>query len=719
MRKKEEIKRDQLTPEQEEFIRLLRQQSENTPIPMSVEPSMMMSRLQPKKRVPWIKIISPVALAVTACFVMVLAGRSGDILNPTLPIASDPASVSESSPQTGPESSSVSSEDTSEETVPPVEDSPTGASQEDVVSSEISSTASTPPPAVDSSVSSEDVASDEQDALPDENGASVPDQDSQGEEIMTEAPQTPPNVYTPGGEGAVVSYLPRDTGSEDYSAVYEAIQAAATPENSNHKYATGVLSAGISTDGLQTSDERAAISAGEGYFYLSQQHEDEVLIIAGNSGRTKTFEVKFETPEFAGLTVEKTAVTGCEVVNGRLFVSGTVSYAQNGKRVRTISALSCYDLQDPVNPALLSTVAQDGTMVGLKAVDGYLYLFSRYYPDSEAPESYPEAYVPFRYLNGSAELVSAEEISISACSDESYIVATAFSSKEPGEVNSSLVLQGGGKNFYLGEEGLYLFGEQNLNGQVTTQISAINYRKGEVTMAGEISVLGILNRSSSPNEYGGTLRVLTNSYGSTNDTNLYIFDRQLNLLGSVKGLVENQILRSVRFEKDTLFFSLYEDRNATYALDLDSPGKLGTPYRAERSEEALQSILLRGDQVLRLTGALGRNSVTLSLNGSDGVETAATIELTGTYNENNIGLESYESGRYVSLTFSDSGSQNQSVLLYAIEGDEMRQILRYECSSWYGGFESYLQDGKFYIVSVAETAVYDVSTGALIRTISY
>ncbi|MDD6032589.1 MAG: beta-propeller domain-containing protein [Oscillospiraceae bacterium] len=709
-------KAEELTSEQEAFIRLLRQKAEDTPIPMSVEPAMMMARLQEKKRVPWLKVLSPMALALTACFVLVLAGRSGNLIGTSIPVESSYSqSVSQSETESLP--GSASSESSYSSSASSGEDS-SAESQPDAVSSapSVSSNSSAPG---DSSVSGEEnltspPASAENPGSEESvsSSSAAETENTQSSQIGAESSLTVP-VPTPGS-----TYLPRNTDQDDYSRAYEAIQSAATPENAVGRYATGVLSAGISADGLQTSDEKAIICGNNGYFYVSRQSSTEILIVT-SSGKVGSITAEFETPSFTGLETGSAAITNCEIVNERLFVAGTVSYTKNGAAARTVSAMTCYDLKDPAHPVLISKAAQDGTMIGMKQVDGYLYLFSRYYPDSTAPESYPEAYVPFRYFDGAVELVPSGDIEISTCSDESYIVATAFTSKDPGEYCDSLALQGGGRNYYLSEEGLYLFGERYSSGQVTTQISALTYSKGSVSLAGEVTVPGILNRSDSPNEYGSTLRILTNSYGSTNDTNLFIFDRQLNLLGSVEGLVEDQILRSVRFEKNKLYFSLYEDRSVTYALDLLIPQRLGEPYKAERSEEALQSVSAGKDCTLKLSGALGRGALTLTLKNGTEVCDSASISLEGTYSENSISLKVYENGRYVSVAYSDSGTQKQTVRLYAIEGDSLREILRYECVTWFGSFQTYLQNGKFYVVSIAETATFDAVSGQSISTVSY
>lgn len=733
---KKEKPEAQMTSEQQEFIRLLRQQAEGTPIPMSVEPAMITARLaeKTKKKIPWLKVVSPAALALTACFVLIMTGRNGNLMGGHIDVTSKDSSVSQSLPsgensenpslpessasQTSDESSAMpeSSETSSRAASEPSSTAASASSQTagSSVSDRSVGDSSEPQGSEVSAPESSDTANSGSSGTPDSSAGSGTSDGSSGSSAGGSSASSRP------ASGPEISYLPRNNENEDYSKAYEALQSAVTPENVQSRYVTGVLSAGISADGLQDTHEKAIITTDREYFYVSQQSGSVITIVKADGGAFKRLEVQFETPEIKGLTVGQTAITGCEVINGRLFVAGTVTYlGEDGGAARRLSALTCYDVADPENPVLFSKMAQDGAMVGLKLVDSYVYLFSRYYPDSSAPESYPEAYVPFRYQNGSAMLAGAEEIIISRCSEESYIVASAFSSKDPAEVSSSLVLQGGGRSFYLGKDGLYLFGERSEKGEVRTLISGISCHSGQLKLAGEVSVPGILNRSGSPNEYGGTLRILTNCYGSSNDTNLFIFDRDLQLLGSTNQLVENQILRSARFEKDKFFFTLYEDRSTAYVLDLSDPADLKKPTRAERAEEALQSVSLRGERMLRLTGALGRRSMTLALNGRSRVEDTVTIELQGTYDESRLNLASYENGQYAALTYSDSGSQKQTVQLYDTSAGELRLVVQHECSSWYGGFKSYLRDGRFYVVTIGEMTVYDAATGEQLETVTY
>ena len=99
---------DGLSAEDQAFIRLLREKAEDTPVPMALQPEMMMARLpdQPGKRRPqWLRVPSvrtvSRAAAVLGAFVAVLAAVSGPVrqyLESDIPM--EPSSgVSESLPE--------------------------------------------------------------------------------------------------------------------------------------------------------------------------------------------------------------------------------------------------------------------------------------------------------------------------------------------------------------------------------------------------------------------------------------------------------------------------------------------------------------------------------------------------------------------------------------------------------------------------------------------
>lgn len=727
MRQMEDKSNIELTEEQQEFIRLLREKAADTPIPMALQPEMMMARLPEKPtlwqrlrlRIPSWKTVSGMA-AVMAAFVAVLMTgrepiqeylkRNGPAVTPPeVIIQSEPSEVSE--PDNGLEPSLPS------DTTEPAEDP-----------SSVSEPESSSEPAVSSEQSPEDnitVSRAEPGTYtPAESGDSPSRPAAEpSSEALSKPADTASNEVIPSGElnetstvlvdpSAQATNLPSGEGA-DYADVYAALQRSVTPENATTQYATAVLSAGISADGLMQSNQKTLVATDGTYFYVSRQNATSVSILRGSessSDEIGRIDVRFETPSFDGMEVTSTAITGCYYSNGELFVVGTISYS-GSKGARTLSAVSCYDVSTPKSPRLLASTAQDGTMVGAVMSGSYLYLFSRYYPDTTVQESYPAGYIPLLYGDGLAALPSADCISISEAGTDSYIVATSRSVKNPGDVIDCKILQGCGKSYFLGEAGLYLFQDQS--NEMKTMISGITFSAGQLHTTNDVTVNGILGTLEAPNEYGSTLRILTSSYGETNDTNLYIFDRSLNLLGKAESFLEDAVLRSVRFDGNTLYYTIYGFDGQVYELNLSDPANLRRAETAAPEEEALISVSTEGNYSVRLTGRKGRTELVLTLRLTGLERDSAVIPMPGGYNEEDLSLTYLKDG-YVCLTYREG--INDVYKLYHCEGDTLTELLTYGCPSSENG-KGYLQDGRFFLVTSLRTLSFSLEDGELLTEI--
>ncbi len=725
---KQAKKQPELTEQQQEFIRLLREKAEDTPVPMALQPEMILQRLPdtpPAKagirfrlRIPTWKTMSGMAVALGACVAILLTGRQPveQYLNSDLPVASEPSGggssleTSEPSlPETQPDQSEEPSSQPDEEdfvSTPdrlPAEDAQTagngGAVQQN------GSPSSSP---VDSSgttdqMNSEEVSEPEGETAEDTTDTQTGQSDGGSSQLL-------PNGSLEEDKTASVdpnqtTTLPSGNG-EDYASVYSALQQAATPENATQQYTTAVLSAGISSDGLQSTDEKTIVATDGSCFYVSSLNSRSVSVLEGSAtGKelTKIY-VEFETPSFSGMSVSSYAITDCFYSNGSLFIVGTVSYSgENGKK--TISAVSCYDVSTPDCPKLTAASAQDGTMVGAVMTGGYLSVFSRYYPDTTVQQNNPAGYIPLFYANGEASMPSADSISISSASSDSYIVAASYSSKNPQEIVDFKILQGGGKSFFVGEAGLYLFHEDSRNMQ--TLVSGITFAAGHFTITPEVTINGILSNLTPPNEYGSALRILTSSYGSSNDTHLYIFDRSLKLLGSAENLLTDSILRSVRFDGNVLYYTLYGYDGQVYELNLSNPSQLSEATVASDEEEALFSVHGEGNYIIRLTGQKGHTQLTLTL-GLLGVEIdRVSIPVAGGYNESDISLE-YLGNGLVFLVYQQGGVD--VCQLYQSGKDGLKQLISVENPANENA-QGYIQDGKFFLITSQQTRVFDLTTG--------
>ena len=730
---KKEKDQQQLTIQQQEFIRLLREKAKDTPVPMALEPEMILQRLPdtpPKKailpfriRIPSWKTMSGMAVALGACVAILLTGRQPveQYLNGDLPVTSQPSEISSNSETSDAQSpaqqeqNASSQESSSEESHESSSGTNTGSSINAEAGSEhsghnsgaASSENSLPAEQTDASVSSQpqDETADQTDSIQDQG-----QQSSSSSQILPNG--TLEDDKTTSVDLNETTTLPSGNGT-DYADVYSALQQAATPENATQQYTTAVLSAGISSDGLQAADQKTIVATDGECFYVSSLNSRSVSILKGDAesgSEIGKIYVEFETPSFEGMSVSSYAVTNCFYSNGRLFVVGTVSYAGDAGK-KTISAVSCYDVTTPASPKLIASSAQDGTMVGAVMSGGYLYMFSRYYPDTTAQQNNPAGYIPLFYADGEASMPSADNISISGASTDSYIVATAYSSKDPQSMVDFKIIQGCGKSFFVGQSGLYLFHEDSR--AMETLISGITFGTGHFTVTPEVTVKGILSNLTQPNEYGGALRILTTTYGSSNNTHLYILDRSLKVLGSAENLLENSVLRSVRFDGNMLYYTLYGYDGQVYQLDLSDPAHLPSASAASDEEEALYSIHGEGNYVIRLTGQKGHTQMALTL-GLLGVEMdRVTISVEGGYNESDISLQ-YLGDGLVCLIYQQGDVDICKV--YQTGKSGLKELISVTVSATENA-HGYLQDGQFFLITSQRTMIYDGQTGEAVSII--
>lgn len=720
----------ELSAEDQAFIRLLREQAEDTPVPMALQPEMIMARLPDKPakrrfswlRIPSIRTVSRVAVVLGA-FVAVLAAvnrpirqylENGLTIDPSTGVSNSVSQEDTPSENTG--GLTIAPEENGESNLAPSVDSEEG--------SEPSSSVESRPSTGNGSISGGSAVGN----VGSSGGSSATDSDSGTEEDgqtgsgQVNVSQTEESTSgtgsgnLPSGElreettvvinPSISSTLPSNTG-EDYADVYSALQQASTPQNAVNQYSSSVLSAGLSSDGLQQQNSRTIMASDGTYFYVGSQNSMTVSILQGSADSgllAGRIQVEFVKPEISGMSAVSTAVTDCFYSNGILFVVGTVSYSGSGGEC-TLSAVSAYNVQNPGVPQLVAQSAQDGTMVGAAISGSYLYIFSRYYPDTSAQQNNPAAYIPILYTDGEARLPEANRIAISQAGTDSYIVATCYSSKDPGSLVNCQVIQGPGKSFYLGSKGLYLF-QQNSR-DMTTLISGITFGSGGFTVTEETTVKGILNTLAPPNEYDGMLRVLTTSYGTSNDSNLYILDQNLRVLGKAEGFLRDNVLRTVRFDGNTFYYTLYGFDGQVYQLDLSDPSALGRASSAPEEEEAIMTVNAGGNYLVRLSGQAGRTELKLSLALSGLDRGNVVVSVPQGYDEDHLSL-TYLGDNYICLIYGEDYIDH--VLVYQIGSSGLTQVVSTECQS-VEDCRGQLQDGKFFLITAARTVTFDLTTG--------
>jgi inhibitor of cysteine peptidase len=273
---------------------------------------------------------------------------------------------------------------------------------------------------------------------------------------------------------------------------------------------------------------------------------------------------------------------------------------------RSETTVAVYDVSDPAAPKLMSTLGQDGSLLGTRLADGKLYVVSNYWVYSEVDQTKPGTFVPQLYRNGTASAMPAEKISmLPSPADASYAVVCAYDIGTAALSNSLSVL-GSGSIIYMNAERLYLaeakYGDNTSsprtdgvytvtdhNCSSTTQITRIGLKSMDVQSAGVVP--GTLKDSYSMDELNGYLRVATtnNTYtysiyaddkqgfenykdGSQKTVNaLYVLDSGLNIVGRAENVAPGESIYSVRFDGVAAYICTFRQIDPLFAYDLSNP----------------------------------------------------------------------------------------------------------------------------------------------------
>ena len=170
---------------------------------------------------------------------------------------------------------------------------------------------------------------------------------------------------------------------------------------------------------------------GENLYILNDQ---KINIVAASSGEmTGLSEIVMGTDQF---------VTELYLEGDRLIVTySEYRYARRGKRMRMRAAgdgeFTCadvYDVSAPENPRLLGGISQSGYYNTMRVKDGYVYLVSNFYADTEADREDIPSYIPA--VRG--QMIDASDIYMpDDRMGREYTVISSFAIADPGERTDS------------------------------------------------------------------------------------------------------------------------------------------------------------------------------------------------------------------------------------------------------------------------------------------
>ncbi len=270
-------------------------------------------------------------------------------------------------------------------------------------------------------------------------------------------------------------------------------------------------------------------------------------------------------------------------------------------------AVDIYDISDRAAPKLIKSLGQDGYHVASRMIDDKLFLCTSYYAD-EMDDGDERTYAPCLYTDGEPAAVDCGTIGLLPTDDSlTYAVVTSYDVAAASVVTTQSIL-GGGDTVYMNTESLYFCrnvysddaGESTQEApytvtphttSVSTTVNRFAVSDGALTYAGTCSVPGGLNNQFSLDEYNGYLRLVTTeerfsykiyvdeSHNFENyergdeyaDNDLFVLDADLNVVGGVTGLAEDEYIYSARFDGDYGYLCTYRTVDPIFAVNLSDP----------------------------------------------------------------------------------------------------------------------------------------------------
>lgn len=411
-----------------------------------------------------------------------------------------------------------------------------------------------------------------------------------------------------------------------------------------------------------------------------------------------------------------------------------------------------YDITDKVEPKKLKTITQSGAYISSRMIGDTLYMVSNYgvYDYQILAKGKPETYVPVLSEDASSSPVQPDDIVICPdVADTQYTVISSIDTSGTPELSSSKSMLGFGSTMYASLNNLYITSYKQIErpGKKAdrkivsdgTNIVRVSLADGKVEIEATGQVEGTVLNQFSIDEYENNLRIVTTSnemevitggedgdvWVSSTEPNsssagLYVLNRDLDIIGSIKDVAKGEQVYSARFMEDVGYFVTFRQVDPLFSVNLSNPtnpkivGELKIPGFSNYLHPYAQDRLFGlGSDADEKTGQVG--SLKLSM-----FDTADPTQLTERYSYV-ISGKSYSEASYNHRAILIDA--NKSII--AFPADDKYLVYRYRDGSGFskkaeigfGGteFEQYAYNLRglyigdiLYVVSPVSIATYDM-----------
>lgn len=343
------------------------------------------------------------------------------------------------------------------------------------------------------------------------------------------------------------------TATDSDMAVSESIQKNESFSNAGSEDESDFSKTNVMTQGI---DEADCIKTDGSYIYYLNADTRKVLIYEAKGQDSKLLRE---------LAVSGIGSPDDMMVDGNsLYITGT-TYRGSDYQFGIVK----YDISDRNNPKKTGEFFQEGYKVEVRKIGNVVYFVTNKSVErDEVKKNDPKTYVPMV----ANELVECEDIVLSKeIKRLEYMVITSIDTETMNKIDALAVFGMDGE-FYMGENGIYLYEQQYKKGTYTV-IRKIAYQDGELTLGNEGKVPGEVRDTFAVNEYKGYFRIITTSRNQKSSTvnNVFILDEKMDVVGSVEGLAEGERVYAARYLGDVVYFVTFRETDPLFSVDLSDP----------------------------------------------------------------------------------------------------------------------------------------------------
>jgi uncharacterized secreted protein with C-terminal beta-propeller domain len=263
-----------------------------------------------------------------------------------------------------------------------------------------------------------------------------------------------------------------------------------------------------------------------------------------------------------------------------------------------------YDISDRSRPVQVVSLGQSGYYVSARMIGEYVYLVTSQYVYNPVRAT-PETYIPTVSAGGETRLVETGNLYVSGTPQSAaYTVVGSINLKNGAKHAAVKAVFGGTSEIYANAEHLLLAIDrydsetkpvapdedgknvQITTGQSSTDLILLGLDEGGIVKLASGSLPGSLLNQFSMDEYQDVFRIVTTvdswtqyiytdgvdsyDYESSNYNNLYTLDQDLEVLGKIENVAEDEYVKSVRFDGEIGYFVTFRQIDPLFAVDLSN-----------------------------------------------------------------------------------------------------------------------------------------------------